>query len=128
MKLYLSLALFAFCGCTQSSRLDTVALVATIDDTVFKTGMDHKLTESDLDRLDRHYPGTLEKLKNYQHLEAQDVINLVRAGVSDDVIINEIHATRSTFFLTPKDEEELSQAGVSRRVILAMKHTVDDRY
>jgi|GEM_PF-2651393 len=102
--------------------------MASTDDAVILTAMEHKLTPNDIHRLDRHYPKTLDKLKEYQPLDSQDIINLTRAGASDDVIIHEIAATRSSFYLTPEDEAELSQAGISNRVIAAMKATVDDSY
>ncbi|MDN3505606.1 MAG: hypothetical protein P0S96_00040 [Simkaniaceae bacterium] len=129
MKKYVCLTLcIVFCSCQSKTQIETAALMASADDSVLLTAMEHKLTPNDLHRLDRHYPQTLDKLNDYQPLNSQDIINLVRAGVSDEVIIHEIGATRSTFYLTPEDEAKLYQAGVSRRVILAMKATVDDSY
>lgn len=80
------------------------------------------------DRLERHYPKTLEKLDNQRPLRMIDVINLTRAGFSDREIIHEIHATRSSFYLTPDDEQTLEQAGVSKRVIDEMKDSAYTRY
>lgn len=127
MKKLIALSIL-FCACQSKTQIETAALMASADDNVLFTAMEHKLTPNDLHRLDRHYPQTLDKLKEYQALNSQDIINLTRAGVADDVIIHEIKATRSSFYLTPEDEAQLYQAGVSRRVIVAMKATVDDSY
>jgi hypothetical protein len=125
--------LVILCGCQSKSSTETAALlsstlIASANDQVILTASDHKLTPEDIHRLDRYYPKTLEKLENYRELNAQDIKNMTRAGIADPVIIHEIQLTRSTFFLTPEDEHELEQAGVSKKVIMAMKHTVDDRY
>ncbi|NGX26815.1 MAG: hypothetical protein K940chlam6_00740 [Chlamydiae bacterium] len=133
-KISYFLFLLAICGCQSKSNTQTAALlsssalIASAEDSVILTALEHKLTPNDIHRLDRHYPKTLEKLEKYRNLNAQDIKNMTRAGVTDDVIIHEIKATRSSFFLTPEDERELEQAGVSRKVIMAMKQTVDDRY
>lgn len=117
------------CGSNYTTAtLSSENLIASSDQNFILTEFSHKLTQDDIQRLDRYYPKTLEKIEKYQNLNVQDVINLTKAGVADDVITYEIRATRSAFFLTPQDERELQQAGVSRKVIRAMKDTVDDRY
>lgn len=103
---------------TQSDRLiasNELILIADI----------HPLTKEDVDRLYRFYPKTLEKIQKNEKLHIQDIKNMTRAGLADDVIIYEIQYTRSQFYLTPGDEKELSQAGVSKAVISAMKDTID---
>jgi surface antigen len=52
-----------------------------------------------------------------------DVVNLARSGVSDDVIIAQIHSTRSVFILRADDITALHHSGVSNRVIQAMIDT-----
>ena len=134
MKGFYLLMFAAFCGCqsktdTQIAALSSSSsLIVSAEDQGIYATFSHKLTPNDLHRLDRHYPKTLEKLEKYQHLNVQDIKNMTRAGVADDVIIYEVRATRSSFFLTPEDERDLEQAGVSRKVIIALKETVDDRY
>lgn len=135
MKKAIPVFLFAiFCGCQSESHFaasqseSSSFLIAATQDTFLQTALSHQLTPADVDRLERSYPLTLEKIQKYRNLNMQDIINLTKAGVADDVIIHEIRATRSTFFLTPADEQELSQTGVSRKVIRSMKDTIDDRY
>jgi hypothetical protein len=52
-----------------------------------------------------------------------DVIALAKAGVHDDVIINQIEATGSYFELGTQDIVELAKAGVSDKVIQEMIKT-----
>lgn len=132
--LFLIIAIVALSGCnrnrteTAASLISSENLIASSNQDFILAALSHKLTPNDRHRLQRYYPRTLEKLKNYQNLTPQDVVNMTKAGISDDVIIYEMGATRSSFFLTPEDEVELQQAGVSRKVIRAMKDTIDDRY
>jgi hypothetical protein len=53
---------------------------------------------------------------------------MTRSGIEDKAIIHEIHVTRSSFYLTPADEQKIEQDGVSRRVINEMMDTTIDRY
>ena len=131
--LVLSLLCLLYACQSRSKDLATAlspsqALIASSNEEFLLTALEHKLSPEDLQRLKQSYPTTLRKLKNSQNLTMQDIINMTKAGIADEVIVHEIEATRSTFFLTPEDEEELSHAGVSRKVILSMKDTVDDRY
>ena len=52
-----------------------------------------------------------------------DVIDWAAGGVTDDVIVDRIGHTRSTFHLAAGDEVRLRDAGVSDDVIRAMKAT-----
>ena len=53
-----------------------------------------------------------------------DVQQLAASGVSDDVIINQIVTTGSTYRLSPTDIAWLRTNGVSDRVIIAMQNSV----
>ncbi|NGX39776.1 MAG: hypothetical protein KR126chlam1_01109 [Chlamydiae bacterium] len=83
----------------------------------------HRLSDPDYHRLERFYPLTLDRIERGDSLTMQDIKNLTRAGVADTVIIFEINATRSVYFLTPDDEKELERAGVSQKVIAHMMST-----
>lgn len=131
MKKYLPIVLCAFaCSCgskgTDVAALPSESFVATAGP--IPIALQHKLTDDDLQRLHRFYPKTLERIREYRPLYMQDIINMTRAGVSDDVIIHEMRVTRSSFYLTPQNEQTLEQAGVSRRVINEMMDTAVDRY
>lgn len=53
----------------------------------------------------------------------EDVIALSKEGIGDDVIIEQIRATNSSFELSKDDIIELKNAGVSEEVIRAMIRT-----
>jgi hypothetical protein len=57
-----------------------------------------------------------------------DVIQLTKEGRSDDLIINQIRTTHSTFQLSTEDLRTLSTNGVSDRVIMEMQNRRPDRY
>ncbi|NGX37552.1 MAG: hypothetical protein K1000chlam2_00708 [Chlamydiae bacterium] len=128
MNKWLSIAiLLTAAGCSSRSNiamLQSESLVAGKIPSSSQMG----LTKEDKNRLNRHYPKTLERIEGRQKLSVQDIKNMTRIGASDAIIIFEIQATRTLFFLTPDDERELEQAGVSNQVINAMKDTIQDRY
>ncbi|QVL30877.1 hypothetical protein KIH39_18755 [Telmatocola sphagniphila] len=55
-------------------------------------------------------------------LTVEDVRQLVASGTPDDVIINQIRTTGSTYKLTAADIQYLTQNGVSNRVIMEMQN------
>ena len=57
------------------------------------------------------------------HMTQEDIIQLSQADVSDEVIINQIKATRSTFFLSNEEIITLKQANVNDSVINFMVET-----
>jgi hypothetical protein len=70
-----------------------------------------------------HY-GQYERRKHVEAdtlaLSKEDVIALSKEGVGDQLIIDQIKATRSYFELTKDDIIDLKRAGVSEKVIQAM--------
>ncbi len=56
-----------------------------------------------------------------QRMGVADVIRLAQSGVDDQLIINQIHNSGSTFDLVPSDLEMLKNSGVSAAVIAAMQ-------
>jgi outer membrane lipoprotein SlyB len=56
-----------------------------------------------------------------QRIGIADVIALTRSGQRDEIIINQIRVTRSTFQLTTTDLQMLKDNGVSDRVIAEMQ-------
>ena len=56
-------------------------------------------------------------------LTQEDVVRLVSEGVSDEVILSQIDATHSKFFLTVDEIVELKKNKVSERVVNHMIRT-----
>jgi len=51
-----------------------------------------------------------------------DVMQMTREGIHEDIIINQIRSTNSTFQLSNEDVRALSQNGVSPRVVIEMQN------
>lgn len=56
-------------------------------------------------------------------MSKQDVIDLTKEGIGDDIIINQLQTTASTFQLNTRDIIDLKKAGISAKVINAMIKT-----
>jgi len=65
----------------------------------------------------------LEEFGRAYHLSPEDIIKMSDAGVSDDVIISQIKATRSIYKLSPEGIIKLKEEGVSDKVIEEMVKT-----
>lgn len=81
------------------------------------------LDESDRRSLDRESPSTTRKIDRGEQLSTDDVKKMTKAGLSDDVIISQIDATKSVFYLSSADIIDLKKAGVSQKVINHMIQT-----
>jgi outer membrane lipoprotein SlyB len=81
------------------------------------------LDSSDRKALDRESPSTTRKIDRGEPLSTSDVKKMTKAGLSDDVIISQIDATKSEFHLSSADIIDLKKAGVSQRVINHMIKT-----
>ena len=68
-------------------------------------------------------PQTLERIEQGQPLTVADVQSLVKAGISDDLIISQIRNSRTVYYLTASDIIALKNAGVSEKVINFMINT-----
>lgn len=132
MKKLIPLLLLA--GCNANSGLDCVTqirqdqLFAMNEETLPIRYESPELTNEDIERLGRDYPKTLERIKKGKPLTVQDIKNMTRSGVTDTAIITKITESRSLFYLTPDEEKDLTAAGVSTKVIDAMKATSDSSY
>ena len=79
---------------------------------------------------DRRERDSLVQAKNEAEARSQqgspmgmtDVIQLARQNVGDEVIINQMRSTRSTFQLSTEDIRSLKENGVSDRVIVEMQN------
>lgn len=81
------------------------------------------LDDSDRGNMQRESPRTLKKIDNGEQLSTDDIKKMTKAGLSDSVIIDQIHATHSVFSLSTADIIDLKNAGVSQKVIDAMIQT-----
>lgn len=83
----------------------------------------HALDEQDRKSMQKQSPQTLKRIDNGEPLSIDDVKEMTKAGIHDDVIISQIESTQSVYHLTPEEIIDLKQAGVSERVIDFMVQT-----
>jgi len=81
------------------------------------------LDEQDRKNMEQNSPRTLNRIDRGDQLSIQDVKNMSKNGLSDEVIINQLKATNSTFELSSDEIIDLKNAGVSQRVINYMIKT-----
>jgi len=74
-------------------------------------------------RLKAQAPQTYEKVDQGTPLGIADVKALAKAGVSEDVIINQIHNSRTIFHLSAADIIDLRDSGVTDKVVNYMIDT-----
>jgi hypothetical protein len=83
----------------------------------------HSLDQQQQAWLRAQAPQTYVRVDQGQALGLADLKALVRAGVSDDVIISQIRTTRATYHLSAADIIDLHGSGVSQKVIDFMINT-----
>jgi outer membrane lipoprotein SlyB len=81
------------------------------------------LDDNDRQNMQQQSPRTLNKIDNGEQLSTDDIKKMAKAGLSDNVIISQIQATHSVFYLSTADIIDLKNAGVSQRVIDTMIQT-----
>ena len=82
-----------------------------------------QMDRNQADRLRREAPATYERVAEGRSLTVSDVQALVKAGVSDDVIIAQIQNTRTVYQLSANDIIALRNGGASDRVVNYMVGT-----
>lgn len=101
----------------------TGALIGTAAGAVTGALVGAALDAQDRKKLQENAPDTLHKIDNAQQLSVHDVEEMAKNGLSDDVIINQIQATKSVFHLTSDQIIDLKNSNVSEKVINTMIHT-----
>jgi len=83
----------------------------------------HQMDEDQQVRLRAQAPQTYVRVEQGQPLGIADVKAMVKAGVSDDVIISQIISSHTVFHLSAADIIDLHNSGVSDRVVNYMINT-----
>lgn len=83
----------------------------------------HSMDAEERARLEAQAPLTYTRIDQGQPLGLEDIKAMVRAGVSDDVIISQIRNTHTAYRLNATDIIALHDSGVSQRVIDFMINT-----
>jgi len=83
----------------------------------------HGMDQEQEAQLRAQAPQTLQRVEQGQPLTVADVQALVKAGISDDLVISQIRNSRTVYHLTTADIIALKNAGVSERIIDFMINT-----
>jgi hypothetical protein len=83
----------------------------------------HGMDETQEAQLRAQAPQTLQRVEQSEPLTVVDVKSLVKAGISDDLVISQIRNSRTVYYLTTADIIDLKNAGVSERIIDFMINT-----
>lgn len=86
----------------------------------------NSMDQAQRERLRAQAPVTYQRVVvEGRPLDVNDIKELTHAGVSDDLIINDIHSSHAVYHLSTADIISLKQAGVSERVIDEMMRSPD---
>jgi outer membrane lipoprotein SlyB len=86
----------------------------------------HSMDQQQQAQLQSQAPETYVRVSQQQPLTTADIKALVKAGVSEDVVINQISSTHTGFRLSSADIIDLRDAGVSDKIINYMINTATD--
>jgi len=81
------------------------------------------LDEQDRKIMEKNSPKTMKRLDRGEQLSINDIKAMSKNGLSDNVIIGQIQATGSLFYLNTDQIIDLKNSGVSQRVIDYMIQT-----
>lgn len=81
------------------------------------------LDSDDREVLQQNSPRTVERIDRGQQLSVEDIKEMSENGLSDNVIIGQIQATHSVYYLSTQEIIDLKNTGVSQRVIDYMIQT-----
>ncbi len=99
------------------------ALVAGAVGAVVGGLIGHGMDQAQEAQLRAQAPQTLQRVEQGQPLTVVDVKSLVKAGISDDLVISQIRNSRTVYHLSTADIIDLKSAGVSERIIDFMINT-----
>lgn len=86
----------------------------------------HGMDEAQEAQLRAQSPQTLQRIEQSDPLTVEDVVSLVKAGISEDLVISQIRNSRTVYHLKAADIIELKNAGVSENIIDFMINTPDE--
>ncbi len=81
------------------------------------------LDSQDREVMQKNSPDTVERIDHGHQLTIDDIKKMSENGLSDNVIIGQIQATNSVYYLSTNEVIDLKNAGVSQRVIDYMVQT-----
>jgi hypothetical protein len=113
----------AIIGSTAARHSGTGALVGGALGAVAGGLLGHGMDQAQQTQLMAQSPQTFQRVEQGQPLTVTDVKALVRAGISDDLIISQIRNSRTLYHLSTADIIDLKNFGASEKVIDFMINT-----
>ena len=83
----------------------------------------YALDQQDRDNMQRNSPRTLQRIDKGEQLSVEDIKEMSRNGLKSKVIIDQIKATNSVFYLSSREIIDLKKSGVAEQVIDYMIQT-----
>jgi surface antigen len=83
----------------------------------------HEMDQDQEAQLRAQAQQTLQRVEQSQPLTVADVKSLVKAGISDDLVISQIRNSRTVYHLNTADIVDLKNSGVSEKIIDFMINT-----
>jgi len=83
----------------------------------------HGMDQAQEAQLRTQSPQTIQRIEQSQPLAVADIISMVKAGVSDDLVISQIRYSRTVYHLRSGEIIELKNTGVSEKIIDFMINT-----
>jgi outer membrane lipoprotein SlyB len=81
------------------------------------------LDEHDRKVMERSSPRTVDRMDKQEPLTINDIIKLTQSGIKDEVVIEYMQSTESSYNLSRTQIRRLQDAGVSQEVIHYMMNT-----
>ncbi len=86
----------------------------------------HGMDQAQEAQLRAQSPQTIQRIEQSQPLAVADIISMVKAGVSDDLVISQIRYSRTVYHLRSGEIIELKNTGVSEKIIDFMINTPNE--
>lgn len=83
----------------------------------------HGMDQAQESHLRTQSPQTIQRIEQSQPLTVADIISMVKAGVSDDLVISQIRYSRTIYHLKSAEIIELKNTGVNEKIIDFMINT-----
>ena len=113
----------AIIGSTAARHSGTGALVGGALGAVAGGLLGHGMDQAQQEQLAAQSPQTMQRIQQGQPLTLNDVKALVKAGISDDLIISQIRNSRTVYHLSTADIIDLKNFGASEKLIDFMINT-----
>ena len=119
-----SSAFYQYGGIAGLSPTEREAIFGMGSPPLSKSVVGSSFDEQDRRLLEKTSPATLQNIQQGSSLSIQDIIRLHEAGINDEIIMQYIHHTKTSYRLSHDTIRQLQQAGSSQKLINYIIDTV----